>query len=63
MADAPRSGIVERIMAHQTTRRRKPVLSDHQKQIRFFTRLSVVICSLFAVALFWLLSRTSFITH
>jgi hypothetical protein len=39
------------------------MLSGHQKQIRFFTRLSVVICTLFAVALFWLLSRNSFITH
>jgi hypothetical protein len=63
MADAPRSGIIEEIMAYQTTRRRKPVLSEHQKQIRFFTRLSVVLCALFALALLWLLNRTSFITH
>jgi hypothetical protein len=45
------------------TRRRKPELSGHQKQIRFLTRLSVVICALFAVAFFWLMNRSSYSSH
>jgi len=44
-------------MSHRTTRRRKPGLSGHQKQIRFITRLCVVLCSLVTLAVFWLVNR------
>jgi hypothetical protein len=50
-------------MAYHNAYRRKPCLSEHQKQIRFFTGLSVGICTLFAVVFFWLVSRLSFIPH
>ena len=56
-------GKTELVMPDHTPRRRKPVLSGHQKQIRFLTRLSVVMCSLFTLALFWLVNRTSYLTH
>jgi hypothetical protein len=46
------------VMPHRAQYRRKPELSPHQKQIRFFTRLSVVLCSLLTLALFWLVNRT-----
>jgi len=45
-------------MAQHTTRRRKPELSGHQKQIRFLTRLAVVLCSLVTLAVFWLVNRS-----
>ncbi|MDR3457705.1 MAG: hypothetical protein P4N60_09680 [Verrucomicrobiae bacterium] len=48
-------------MSHHATRRRKVPLSAHQKQIRFFTRLSVVLCSLLTLAIFWLANHTSLI--
>jgi hypothetical protein len=38
-------------------------MSGHQKQILFLTRLFVGICSLLAMALFWLANRTSSITR
>lgn len=50
-------------MSNRVVRRRKPVLSEHQKQIRFFTRLSLVICCLFTFAFFWFLNRPSFVTR
>jgi len=42
---------------------RKRSLSAHQKQIRFFTRLAMVICSLLALVVFWLLSRPSYLVR
>jgi hypothetical protein len=45
------------VMPHQAIRRRKPALTGHQKQIRFFTRVSVVLCSLLTFAVFWLVNR------
>jgi len=38
-------------------------LSEHQKQIRFFTRVSVILCSLLTLAVFWLISRTGSVPH
>jgi hypothetical protein len=45
-------------MQNQTFRRRKPVPSAHQKQIRFFTGLCAVIGFLFAAGIFWLVNRS-----
>lgn len=50
-------------MPNHVTRRAKPVLSFHQKQIRFITGLAVTVCGAVALALFWYLSRVSFATH
>ena len=50
-------------MPHHVTRRRKPELSAHQKQIRFITRLAVLLCSSLTVVVFWLVSRTGPISH
>jgi hypothetical protein len=50
-------------MGNYRTSRGKRSLSAHQKQIRFFVRLSVVICTLLVAVLFWLLSRPSFMPH
>lgn len=61
MAKAPLPGI--KIMGHHHTRRGKPSLSEHQKQIRFFIGLSVGICALVAIVFFWLVSRAGFIPH
>jgi hypothetical protein len=61
MADAPLAGII--IMGNHHTRRGKPSLSLHQKQIRFFIGLSVGICALFAIVFFWLVNRPGFIPH
>jgi hypothetical protein len=47
-------------MSNQVTTKRKPVLSEYQKQIRFITVLSIVACSLLTLVLFWYLSRTGF---
>jgi hypothetical protein len=47
-------------MANHIVRRQKRSLSLHQKQIRFFIRLSVVGCILLALAIFLLLNRSSF---
>jgi hypothetical protein len=57
MVEPPASHIVENVMSHHATRRRKPELSGHQKQIRFLTRLCVVLCSLVTLAVFWLVNR------
>jgi hypothetical protein len=54
----PLPGII--IMGHHHTHREKPSLSLHQKKIRFFIVLFVVICTLFAIAFFWLVSRLNF---
>jgi hypothetical protein len=48
---------------YQTTWRRKPFLSEHQKQIRFLTGLSVGICTLAAIAFFWLMNRPICFPH
>jgi hypothetical protein len=45
------------------THRRKPELTGHQKQIRFLTRLAVVICSLVTLAFFWFVNRPGSIHH
>jgi hypothetical protein len=50
-------------MAYDYIYRRKPILSEHQKQIRFFIGLSVGLCVLFAISFFWLLNRLDFIPH
>ncbi len=52
-----------KMIACHTTYRRKPVLSFHQKQIRFLTGLSMGVCTLFVVVIFWLVNRSSFILH
>ena len=58
MVDPPASRIVENVMPNNAIRRPKPELSGHQKQIRFFTRLSVILCSLITFAVFWLVNRS-----
>jgi len=50
-------------MSHYPIYRRKPVLSLHQKQIRFLTGLSVIICSLFGFAFFWMVNWLSYTVH
>jgi hypothetical protein len=51
------------MMTPQNTCRKKPYLSEHQKQIRILTGLSVVICAVLAVVFFWLMTRPSFLPH
>jgi hypothetical protein len=51
------------IMSREGFGRRKPFLSAHQKQIRFFTRLAVAICAVLALALSWWLSRPGYHLH
>jgi len=41
------------------TRKMKRSLSLHQKQIRFFIGLSIVVCFLAVVLFFWLLNWSS----
>ena len=48
-------------MAYHNAYRRKPILSEHQKQMRFFTSLLVGFCALFAFVFFWLVNRSSII--
>jgi hypothetical protein len=60
---SPLSGIVEGIMSHHAARRRKPELSPHQKQIRFLTRLAVILCSLLTLGIFWFANRSVPMTH
>ena len=43
-------------MSNHVTSRRKPVLSEYQKQIRFITGLSIVACSLLTLVLFGILA-------
>jgi multidrug resistance efflux pump len=50
-------------MGNHHIRRGKPILTAHQKQIRFFIGLFVVICALLAIAFFWLVNRSSFFPH
>ena len=50
-------------MPYNATRRRKPALTGHQKNIRFLTRLSVVICSLVSLAFFWFMNRPGSLPH
>jgi hypothetical protein len=47
-------------MANFNPRRGKPYLSEHQKQIRFFIRLSIGLSLLLALAIFLLLNWSSF---
>jgi hypothetical protein len=42
---------------------KKRSLSPHQKQIRAWTALSVVVGFLFAAAVLWLVNRQSFSAH
>jgi hypothetical protein len=63
MVKPPAPRIVEAVMPHHAKRRRKPELSGHQKQIRFFTRLLVVLCSLLTLAVFWFVNHTGPIRH
>jgi len=62
MAKTARSDIFK-IMPYRHAHRRKPMLSPHQKQIRFFTRMSVFICALLTVAIFFFVNRPIAITH
>ena len=50
-------------MTSHTIYRRKPFLSLHQKQMRFFTGLSVIVCTVVVFALFWGVNRLSYILH
>jgi hypothetical protein len=50
-------------MSHHSTHRRKPELSGHQKQIRFFTRMAIILCSLLTLGAFWLANRPVHIVH
>ncbi|MFZ0828006.1 MAG: hypothetical protein WAO02_11340 [Verrucomicrobiia bacterium] len=50
-------------MAYRRTHRGKQGLSAHQKQIRFFVGLSVLLSALLAMGFFWLLSRPTFLPH
>jgi len=51
-------------MSHrQTIRRNKRSLSAHQKQMRFFTGLSLFLCMLLAAAIFWLLNQPAYAMH
>jgi high-affinity Fe2+/Pb2+ permease len=47
-------------MSNYVTIKRKLVPSEHQKQIRFITGLSMVAGGLFAFVFFWYLSRSGF---
>jgi hypothetical protein len=51
------------IMAKSYNRSRKPELSPHQKQMRFFTGLSMCIAFGFIFVVFWLLNRPVFSAH
>jgi len=51
------------IMTYHDIRRRKPILSAHQKQIRFLTGLAGFISFLFVAAIFWVLNRPGFGIH
>ena len=50
-------------MSQHAIHRRKPELSAHQKQMRFLTGLSMFVCMLVAVLLFWAVNRPNFISH
>jgi hypothetical protein len=63
MAEPPASRIVENVMRNHATRRRKPELSGHQKQIRFFTRVCVVLCSLVTLAVLWVVNHAGPVHH
>jgi hypothetical protein len=43
-----------------SVRRRKPVLSAHQKEIRFLTGLSIIVSLLCVAGIFWLVNREHF---
>ena len=51
------------IIPKHGTHRIKPTLSDHQKQIRFFTGLAMFISFLFVGAFVWLMNQTSYISR
>jgi hypothetical protein len=50
-------------MPNTNIRRKKPVLSMHQKQIRLLTVLSVLLGVVFFVAVLFFLNHSSFIQH
>jgi hypothetical protein len=50
-------------MDNLNTIRRKRSLSLHEKQMRFFTVLSVVVCAVVMVALLWLLNWAGLAAH
>jgi hypothetical protein len=49
-------------MPNCTIHPKKPETSLHQKQMRFLTGLSLIVCSAFFLALFWLMNRHCFST-
>jgi hypothetical protein len=65
MADVPLPDVKNnsKIMTSHVVRRQKRSLSPHQKQIRFFIRLSVGVCALLAIAFFWLMNRSGAFPH
>jgi hypothetical protein len=54
---------VGKFMTYRISGRNKLGLSEHQKQIRFLTGLSVGICTLLAILFCWLMNRSSFFLH
>jgi hypothetical protein len=48
------------LIPNNDARRKKPTLSAHQKQMRFFTGLALFISLLFVAAVFWFLNRAGF---
>jgi hypothetical protein len=50
-------------MPNRSARRKKPELSAHQKQMRFFIRMGVFVSFLFAMAFAWFMNRGSFGGH
>lgn len=50
-------------MSNHANPSRKRALSDHQKQMRFFTGLAIIVSFLIMGVLFWLVNRPVFNTH
>ena len=46
-----------KFMAHHRVHRKRPRLSDHQKQIRFWTIASVCISVLATLAILWIINK------
>ena len=55
--------IMQAVMVKSYSRRRKPDLSLHQKQMRFFTRVAVCVAFGFIFCVFWLVNRPGYPTH
>jgi hypothetical protein len=53
----------EHFMPYYPIRRRKRSLSEHQKQIRFWTGLSMTMSVLLFAVFFWYLNRQDFLTR